>query len=342
MLDGIRVVDLSTEIAGPYCTKLLADAGADVVKVEPADGDPLRWGPGWRPRGALFEFLNTSKRSVVGTIRRRRRRRPAASRRRRRHSATAGHLPGRAAPRAQPEPRDRRRSRRSARTARGPTGPATEFTLQAWCGSIGSRGIPEAAARSRPADASASGWRARTPASRRSRPSAACERTGRGEHVDLAMLDSMSLTMNTYTSVFAEFLGWPPLAAPDPHDRGPVDRADRRRLRRASRRTARSSSPTSWCSSAAPTCSTTTRARDRTPAGSKRRVEVVRDDPRVHEAAHDRRAARAGGAAAHPERARRQRRDRHRLRPLRERRARSSRTRPAASCSPASPTGSRD
>ena len=62
MLDGLRVVDLSTEIAGPYCTKLLADAGADVVKVEPPDGDPMR---GWMS-GALFEFLNTSKRSVIG------------------------------------------------------------------------------------------------------------------------------------------------------------------------------------------------------------------------------------------------------------------------------------
>ncbi len=70
-LDGYVVVDLSTGIAGAYCTKLLADGGADVVKVEAPEGDALRrWSASGASMpdgedGALFAFLASSKRSGV-------------------------------------------------------------------------------------------------------------------------------------------------------------------------------------------------------------------------------------------------------------------------------------
>ena len=70
-LDGFVVVDFSTGIAGAYCTKLLADGGAEVIKVEAPAGDPLRrWsasGAQIPPEedGALFSFLACSKHSVV-------------------------------------------------------------------------------------------------------------------------------------------------------------------------------------------------------------------------------------------------------------------------------------
>ena len=65
------MVDFSTEIAGGYATKLFADAGADVVKVETVDGDPLRRrsASGADLGGkdsALFRYLHAGKRSVVG------------------------------------------------------------------------------------------------------------------------------------------------------------------------------------------------------------------------------------------------------------------------------------
>jgi crotonobetainyl-CoA:carnitine CoA-transferase CaiB-like acyl-CoA transferase len=70
-LDGLKVLDLTGHVAGPYATKLLADLGADVVKVERPGGDPARaMGPfhvaadGTRT-SLLFLYLNTNKRSIV-------------------------------------------------------------------------------------------------------------------------------------------------------------------------------------------------------------------------------------------------------------------------------------
>ncbi|SOX56015.1 CoA transferase, partial [Mycobacterium ahvazicum] len=73
-LTGYTVVDLSTGIAGAYCTKLLADGGAVVVKVEAPEGDPLRgWSASGAPvppdgDGALFGFLAGAKHSVVADV----------------------------------------------------------------------------------------------------------------------------------------------------------------------------------------------------------------------------------------------------------------------------------
>ncbi|MFT4267390.1 MAG: CaiB/BaiF CoA-transferase family protein, partial [Xenophilus sp.] len=74
-LDGIRVLDLSRVLAGPWCTQILADLGADVVKIErPGTGDDTRtWGPPFlkdaegadTPQSTYFTACNRNKRSVT-------------------------------------------------------------------------------------------------------------------------------------------------------------------------------------------------------------------------------------------------------------------------------------
>lgn len=146
-LSGIRVVEIGDRIATAYCGKLLRDAGADVVMVEPPEGHRLRR---YRPTGVapdagdspFFAFLAGGKRSIVSpTV-------PAALF----ESADIvilGATPQRAAALGV----DRGLIAGGATPVitvsdfgwSGPWTelPATEFTLQAWCGSTGSRGEPE-------------------------------------------------------------------------------------------------------------------------------------------------------------------------------------------------------
>jgi crotonobetainyl-CoA:carnitine CoA-transferase CaiB-like acyl-CoA transferase len=196
MLSGTRVLDRTGDIAGPYCTKLLADAGADVVRVEPAGGDPLR-----RSRsGALFAFLNASKRSVteVGDL------------------EVGADLLVTDGPIALERLWDANPTLVVVTItpfgADGPWSgrPATEFTLQGSAGSIGHRGWPESeplAAGGRLGE-----WITGTYAAVGALAALRAARaTGRGEVVDVAMLDCMAATMATFPSVFASFLGWPPI-----------------------------------------------------------------------------------------------------------------------------------
>ncbi len=73
-LDDLRIIELAEGVAGPYCGKLFADLGADVIKVEPPEGDRARRAGPFRdgepnPEGSgVFLYLNTNKRGVTADI----------------------------------------------------------------------------------------------------------------------------------------------------------------------------------------------------------------------------------------------------------------------------------
>ncbi len=208
-LAHLRVLEIATEIAGPYAGKLFADAGADVVKVEPAAGDPMRrytaGGPLADGDSALFAFLNTSKRSVVG----------AADDPHIRALADASDVVIVDTAISAAATGDLRAAHPSAVviaiTPFGLTGPSagdpwTEFTLQARCGSTGGRGLAgrvPLAAGGRLGEwiGGAFGAVAGVAYARRAREH------GVGELVDVSLLEAMLITMGGLGVVSAQIMG---------------------------------------------------------------------------------------------------------------------------------------
>ena len=66
VLDGIKVLDFTRTLAGPFCTMMMGDMGADVIKIEePTKGDETRsWTPFWNEESTQFLSFNRNKRSL--------------------------------------------------------------------------------------------------------------------------------------------------------------------------------------------------------------------------------------------------------------------------------------
>lgn len=221
-LAGYTVVELSTGIAGAYCTKLLADGGADVIKVEPPEGDPLRsWSasgaviePG--ADGALFSFLNGGKHSVVAD--------PASaadvdivSALLTSADAVVWSVGSAVAARFRPEEMQRRH-RHLVVTSITPFGlegpwrdcPATEFTLQAWSGGIVGlgRGVPDRApvfVGGQVGEYLAGAYASAATLAFRYRQID----SGAGELIDISMLETQILGLTYYPVTYFEMLGHP-------------------------------------------------------------------------------------------------------------------------------------
>jgi crotonobetainyl-CoA:carnitine CoA-transferase CaiB-like acyl-CoA transferase len=223
-LGGYSVVDLSSGIAGAYATKILADGGADVVKVEAPEGDPLR---GWSASGAvippgedgaLFSFLACSKRGVVADsddaadVELVERLLAAAD-------AVVWSRGSRVADLESFSPGAiHRRHPHLIVTAITPFGldgpwhdrPATEFTLQAWSGGVigigrGSQDRAPVYVGGQVGDWVAGAYAAAMTLAFRAR----ALRDGHGELVDLSMLEAQILGLTYYPVTFFEMLGRP-------------------------------------------------------------------------------------------------------------------------------------
>ncbi|NRA04402.1 MAG: CoA transferase [Myxococcales bacterium] len=220
-LSGIRVLEFSDQIAGPYCSKLFVDAGAEVIKVESPEGDSLRrWSATGADLGgedsALFGFLNAGKQSVVGT---------AAQPHVEALLAEADLVIEGHGLESDTGERLNVTGLRAAHpslvvlsiTPYGLEGPwadrlATEFTLQAESGSIGGRGRP--GTQPYQGGGRVSEWAAGTFGAVAALPAVFHARaTGRGEHIDLSMLECANFVFTNYSETMNRLMNG---AAQDP------------------------------------------------------------------------------------------------------------------------------
>ena len=205
-LSDIRVVEASTGIAGGYAAKLFVDAGADVVKVEPPEGDPLRR---WTAAevdldghdSALFRHLAASKRSVVGPVAELLGGADVVI-----EDGTLEPLPAADGLVVVSITAYGRNSPWSDR-------PATEFTIQAECGSLGARGTtdrPPVQAGGRIAEwvAGAYAGASALAAVRHAR------RSGQGTHIDVSMAEVMCIATTLFTDLMMSLMGRPQLPQP--------------------------------------------------------------------------------------------------------------------------------
>ncbi len=223
-LEGWMIVDLSSGIAGGYCTRMLADGGAEVVKAEASEGDALRsWSASGAEipdgeDGALFRFLTASKRSIVvdpsdvsaiGSL----------------HELletadAAVWSPGsRLAESADLRPdallREHPHLTVTSITPFGFEGPwserpATEFTLQAWSGAVIGLGRGDPARAPAFVGGQVGEWLAGAYAAVGTMVSRLrSDTTATGEIVDVSMLEALALCLTYYPVTYVDALGRP-------------------------------------------------------------------------------------------------------------------------------------
>jgi crotonobetainyl-CoA:carnitine CoA-transferase CaiB-like acyl-CoA transferase len=205
-LFGVRVVDASVRLPGAFCAKHLADAGAEVVRVEPAEGVALRrWSISERQDplsdGPLFEFLAGGTRSVVGEF-------DTVERLAAEASVVIDDGPPGAASRLRETYPHLVLTTITPFGSHGPWAdrPATEFTLQAWTGSMAARGTPD-----RPplhAGGRIGEWAAGISAAVGTMAALReARRGGNGDHVDVSMFEVVAIMLTLYPYMFGALMG---------------------------------------------------------------------------------------------------------------------------------------